>query len=191
MVQVGDDPRDGHLALPRPAEQPRDRAEFVRQLYAEHGAPLLSYVLRLTVGDRYRAEDIVQETLLRAWHNAEALTPERGSVRGWLMRVAHNVTVDGYRAKRARPTEVNQDDAAETAVWDRSEEVLTALEVKRALSRLTPEHRAVLIEVYFKDRTAVEAARVLGIPVGTVKSRIHYALRTLRLAFDEGRELAV
>jgi RNA polymerase sigma-70 factor (ECF subfamily) len=107
------------------------------------------------------------------------------------MRVAHNLTVDGYRASKARPAEVNQDDAAETAVRDRSEEVLTALEVKRVLSRLTPEHRAVLVEVYFRDRTAAEAARVLGVPIGTVKSRIHYALRTLRLVFDEEREQTV
>jgi RNA polymerase sigma-70 factor (ECF subfamily) len=165
-----------------------DRSEFVRQIYAEHGASLMAYVLRLTVGDRHRAEDVVQETLVRAWRNAETLTPERGSVRGWLMRVAHNLTVDGYRAAKARPTEVAQEDGAQASAPDRCEDVLTAFDVERALSQLSPEHRSVLVEVYMKDRTAAEAARVLGIPVGTVKSRIHYALRILRVVFDEGRE---
>ncbi len=189
MVGAGDNSRHGHLPLMREAGSAGNRAECVRQLYAEHGEPLMSYVLRLTVGDRHLAEDIVQETLLRAWRNADTLTPERGSVRGWLMRVAHNITVDVYRATRSRPTEVPRDATAEAVVTrDLSDDVLTALEVKRALSGLTPKHRAVLMEVYFKDRTAAEAARTLGIPVGTVKSRIHYALRVLRVMFDEKRE---
>jgi RNA polymerase sigma-70 factor (ECF subfamily) len=188
MVGFGEAPRNGRLPLTREAGSVGSRAEFVRQLYAEHGEPLLAYVLRLTVGDRHLAEDIVQETLLRAWRNAETLTPERGSVRGWLMRVAHNITVDVYRATKVRPTEVPRDAAADAVTRDLSDDVLTALEVKRALSGLTPKHRAVLMEVYFKDRTAAEAARTLGIPVGTVKSRIHYALRVLRVMFDEKRE---
>ena len=165
-----------------------DRAELLRQLYDEHAGPLLAYVSRLTAGDLHRAEDIVQETLFRAWRNVESLTPERGSVRGWLMRVAHNVTVDSYRARQSRPTELGSDQGPDPAVLDRSDEVLTSVEVTRALARLSPDHRAVLVEVYFKDRTAVEAARVLGIPVGTVKSRTYYALRLLRLMMDEERE---
>jgi RNA polymerase sigma-70 factor (ECF subfamily) len=197
MTQVGDEAPEDHLSLmaqpplsalaPWPGPE-YDRGEFIRHLYEEHGPHLMSYVLRLTLGDRHRAEDVIQETLLRAWRNAESLTPERGSVRGWLMRVAHNVTIDGYRATKARPAEVAQDNVAETSVRDRCEDVLTALDVKRALSQLSLEHRAVLVEVYIRDRTAAEAARVLGIPVGTVKSRIHYALRILRVMFDEERE---
>jgi RNA polymerase sigma-70 factor (ECF subfamily) len=188
MADVADDPHYGHLHVAREAVPARSRSEFVQQLYAEHGEPLMSYVMRLTVGDRHLAEDIVQETLLRAWRNAETLTPERGSVRGWLMRVAHNITVDVYRATKIRPAEVPRDTAAEAVTRDLSDEVLTALDVKKALASLTPKHRAVLMEVYFKDRTAAEAAVTLGIPVGTVKSRIHYALRVLRVAFEEERE---
>ena len=60
--------------------------ELVRALYAEHAGPLLGYVLRLTGGDRYRAEDVVQETLLRAWRHPEALAASDGSPRPWLSR---------------------------------------------------------------------------------------------------------
>lgn len=170
--------------------EPTEPTDLIRQLYSEHAGPLLSYVSRLTAGDRHRAEDIVQETLFRAWRNAETLAPAGGSVRGWLMRVAHNITVDAYRARRARPRELGAEAAGEAAVTDRSEDVLTSLEVARTLARLSPEHRAVLVELYFRDRTAVEAARVLDIPVGTVKSRSYYALRLLRLMMDEEREQA-
>ena len=81
-----------------------DRQEVsLRALYDEHASALLSYALRLTNGDRGRAEDIVQETLLRAWRHLDALTPERGSTRAWLVTVARNVAVDAHRARSARP----------------------------------------------------------------------------------------
>jgi RNA polymerase sigma-70 factor (ECF subfamily) len=167
-----------------------DPGELVRRVHSEHSGAVLAYALRLTAGDRHHAEDIVQETLLRAWRNADALASDGRSVRGWLMRVAHNVTVDGYRARRARPDEVGLDSVAECGVADGADRVLAAIEVSRALDRLTPEHRAVLVEVYLNDRTAPETAGILGIPVGTVKSRTYYALRVLRLLLDEERERA-
>jgi DNA-directed RNA polymerase specialized sigma24 family protein len=77
--------------------------DLVRALYAEHAGALFGYVLRLTSGDRQRAEDVVQETLFRAWQHPEAMAPERGPVRGWLCTVARNLVVDGQRASRARP----------------------------------------------------------------------------------------
>jgi len=167
-----------------------DPAEVVRQVHSEHSGAVLAYVLQLTAGDRHRAEDIVQETLLRAWRHAGALRSDRGSVRAWLMRVAHNLTVDAYRARRARPVEVGLDAVGEPAVVDGADEVLASVDVGWALAQLTPEHRAVLVEVYLNDRTVPETAGVLGIPVGTVKSRTYYALRVLRLLLDEERERA-
>jgi len=76
------------------------------ELFDQHGGPLLAYALQLTSGDRQRAEDVVQETLLRAWRHPEALQPNRGSPRAWLRTVARNVAFDDYRARQARPREV-------------------------------------------------------------------------------------
>jgi RNA polymerase sigma-70 factor (ECF subfamily) len=190
MTGPGDDESDRRprLAAARSGPSASDET-LVRELYAEHGRPLLVYVTRLT-GDRHQAEDIVQETLLRAWRNAEALTPDRGSVRGWLLRVARNIVIDRHRARQSRPMEV-EESALETASGpDESDTLLDSLHMLDALDGLKPEHKAVLVEVYYRGRTVVEAAEVLGLPVGTVKSRTYYALRALRLAFEEGRASA-
>jgi RNA polymerase sigma-70 factor (ECF subfamily) len=154
-------------------------------LYEQHAAPLLSYSLRLTGGDRGRSEDIVQETLLRAWRHPEALDPDRGPVRSWLFTVARNVAVDAHRARRARPQEVGDEALALVPAVDEIEQALDTWLVADALATLSPDHRAVVVETYYRGRSVAEAAAVLGIPPGTVKSRTFYALRALRLALEE------
>ena len=165
-----------------------DADAFLRALYAEHSAGLRAYVRRV-VHDPRLAEDVVQETMLRAWRNFGTLSPERGSIGGWLMRVAHNIAIDGVRARRARPPEVDesQADTAKLSVPDHADRTVNSVYVARALQALSPGHRAVLYEVYFADRTCTEAAAVLGIPVGTVKSRLYHALRRLREAIEVER----
>jgi RNA polymerase sigma-70 factor (ECF subfamily) len=157
----------------------------LRVLYEQHAAPLLSYALRLTGGDRGRSEDIVQETLLRAWRHPQALDPQRGPVRSWLFTVARNVAVDAHRARRARPTEVGDAPLALVAAADDIEKALDSWLVADAMGSLSSDHRAVLVETYYLGRSVAEAAAVLGIPAGTVKSRTFYALRALKLAFEE------
>jgi len=159
--------------------------ELLRTLYAEHAGPLLGYVIKLTDGDRQRAEDVVQETLLRAWRHPESLDPSRGSLRPWLWTVARNIVVDAARARRARPQEVAEDALAVIPVEDQIDQALLSWEVAEALGTLSDDHRAVLVETYYRGRTVAEAAEVLGIPAGTVKSRAFYALRALRLALEE------
>ena len=158
---------------------------LVRTLYAEHAGPLLRYAMHLTSGDRQRAEDIVQETLLRAWQHPDAIA-ERPP-RPWLFAVARNLAVDAYRARKARPREVGEA-ALEggLAPWDEAERALESWAVADALkSRPRPEHRGVLLETYYRGKSVAEAAAVLGIPAGTVKSRTFYALRALKLALEE------
>ena len=164
-----------------------DQDEFVRDLLNRYGRDLLAYVTGLTGGDRQHAEDVVQETLLRAWRHAYAINPAIGSVRGWLLRVARNIVIDGYRAARARPTEVPSEAADRMFVPDRTDGTLTALVIRRALDKLRPEQRDAIVEVYYRGRTAVEAAAALGIPVGTVKSRVFYGLLALRSLLEEDR----
>ena len=159
-------------------------AERLRSLYSDHAGPLLGYVLKLTDGDRGRAEDVVQETFLRAWQHAEAFAPERGSPRAWLCTVARNIVVDQARARRSRPREVGDEGLAlgiarEAVVEDDHDRILLGWEVAEAMATLSPDHRAVLRETYFKGLSVAEAAEVLGIPPGTVKSRTYYALRAL------------
>lgn len=165
-----------------PAHRAGDE-ELVRALYAEHAAALLRFTLRMTDGDRQRAEDIVQETLLRAWLHPEAIA-ERPA-RPWLFAVARNLAVDAHRARKARPQEVGEGALKLIPVPDEADRVLESWAVADALAALRPDHRQVLLETYYRGRSVAEAAVVLGVPAGTVKSRAFYALRALRLALEE------
>ena len=165
---------------------PESSAELMRALHDEHAAALWSFVLGLTNGDRGRAEDVVQETLLRAWRRPELLQAddEHHSARSWLFTVARNIVVDQWRARGRRPESL-MDSVPEQFESDRTDSALQSMLVSEALRRLTSEHRAVLLECYFRGSTAAQAAARLGIPLGTVKSRTHYALHALRLALQE------
>ena len=160
--------------------------QLLRTLFDDHAAALLGYALRLVDGDRGRAEDVVQETLLRAWRHPEAMAPERGSPRPWLFAVARRLAVDAHRRRIARPREVGDEGLA--SLPDPVDDVERALEswlVADALRALSSAHREVLLETYFRGRTVSEAAHELGVPEGTIKSRTHYALQALRLALQE------
>jgi RNA polymerase sigma-70 factor (ECF subfamily) len=156
-----------------------DAETMVTELYKDNGAFILSYVTRL-LKDRHLAEDVVQETMLRAWRHCGQFSEEKGSVRGWLIKVAHNIAVDKIRMRESRPAEVTHSSASLALVEDHADKVLTAMQVRHALDRLSPQHRAVVEQVYFNGCTAREAAERLGIPEGTAFSRAFYALRTLR-----------
>jgi RNA polymerase sigma-70 factor (ECF subfamily) len=164
---------------------PEDLAVVMRQLHDEHASALWKFCLHLTGNDRTRAEDVTQETLLRAWRNAAVLEESRGSVRSWLFTVARNIVIDEWRSKRTRK-EIPTDDLAEfSGSEDRTDQLLLSWVVADALTQLSQEHRAVLLECYYRGRSVAEASRSLGIPEGTVKSRTHYALRALRLSLEE------
>jgi RNA polymerase sigma-70 factor, ECF subfamily len=157
----------------------------LRALYDAHALALLGYALRLCNGDRAMAEDLVQETLVRAWRHLDQLDPDAAPVRPWLFTVAHHLAIDAHRARSARPSEVGEAALDTVPGLDRIEGTLDRIIVTDALQSLSPEHRAVLFETYYRGRTVAEAAAVLGVPVGTVKSRCYYALRALKLALME------
>ncbi|WP_344497750.1 sigma-70 family RNA polymerase sigma factor [Streptomyces enissocaesilis] len=167
------------------AQRPGPEEELMRALYHEHAGPLLAYVLRLVAGDRQRAEDVVQETLIRAWKNAGRLNRATGSVRPWLVTVARRIVIDNHRSRQARPQEVDPSPLEVMPAEDQIDKALWLMTLSDALDDLTPAHREALVETYFRGRTVNEAAEVLGIPSGTVRSRVFYALRSMKLALEE------
>jgi RNA polymerase sigma-70 factor (ECF subfamily) len=160
---------------------------LVKMLYDEHAGPLLMFVLRLTGGDRQRAEDIVQETLLRAWRNAHRLGAQgQQSLRPWLVTVARRIAIDDHRSASARPAETyDRELESFPSTSDETDRVLQSMTVSDALQELSQSHREILIETYFRGRTVPEAAEKLNLPLGTAKSRVYYALRALRTALQQ------
>jgi RNA polymerase sigma-70 factor, ECF subfamily len=152
-------------------------------LQREHGAALLGFLQGLTYGDQQRAEDLVQETLVRAWQHPEAFDGPYESMRPWLFTVGRRLAIDARRSRLARPAETGDCVLAATAApgdpGDPIESTVAALDVRAAVGSLSARHRAVLDRLYFQGLSVAETAEALGIPPGTVKSRSHYALRAL------------
>ncbi|WP_252446234.1 sigma-70 family RNA polymerase sigma factor [Pseudonocardia humida] len=153
--------------------------DSARGIWEEHGGAALAYAKWLT-RDAATAEDVVQEALLRAWRHPSSLANGKGSVRGWLLTVVRNIIADRARAQRSRPAEVAETVQAGGIEHDHADRVVDSMVVFAVLGRLSAEHRAVLEHLHVHGRTVVETAEVLGIPVGTVKSRSHNAMRVLR-----------
>lgn len=165
----------------------RSTAEECR---ADHSAQVLalhSYVSRLLLGDPARAEDIVQETLLRCWRTYGSIGDS--ALRPWMFRVARNLVIDGYRSAKTRPQEVEQNEWQEYDAPEQGaeEHVLTTMVVREGLATLSLAHRQAVFEVYYRGRSLEEAARILGIPKGTLKSRLHYGLLALQKSLSHLR----
>jgi RNA polymerase sigma-70 factor, ECF subfamily len=164
--------------------------ELINALYADNAAFVVSYVTGL-LNDRFLAEDVLQETMLRAWRYSANFSDQKGSVRGWLIKVAHNIAMDKIRMRRSRPVEVSDETAPEAMIEDHADAVVNSLHVDGALARLSPGHRQVLEQIYLNDCTTREAAARLGIPEGTAFSRSYYALRILRSELGVAEPAAV
>ncbi|WP_433657396.1 sigma-70 family RNA polymerase sigma factor [Nocardia sp. CA-128927] len=137
------------------------------------------------LGDSGLAEQAVQESLLRAWRSCAFFDDTRGSVRTWLLAILRNVIIDMVRARAARPGDTGWDEVGELsdvryAHPDFSDGLVDGLLVAELLALLPDPQREAVVEVILRDRAYQEVADDIGVPVGTVKTRVHYALRSLR-----------
>jgi RNA polymerase sigma-70 factor, ECF subfamily len=164
-------------------ESARAADAAIRQLYARHAVALHGYVARFCP-DGASADDIVQETFIRAWRHLPQLSADGRPVRPWLFRVARNLLIDADRAARSRPVTVHAESAEEGSDDTGLNQVLDRQLVADALKELSPAHRAVLVEVFYGGDSVAKAARQLGIPHGTARSRLHYALQALRARLE-------
>ena len=158
-------------------------AEALRALADAHSSAIWRYVVHLT-GDHAGADDVVQETLLRAWRSPAILAQPPESTRAWMYTVARHLVIDEVRSARKRH-EFPTDEVPERVERDRTDALFETLLVEEALASLGIEHRSVIVHAYYGGRSIAEVARELSIPEGTVKSRLHYGLRALRLALQE------
>lgn len=160
----------------------------LRLAYDAHGGELYRFARR-ALGDEGQAEDAVQETFVRAWRASDRYDPARASQRTWLFAILRNVVIDQARSRAARAG-VAGTDASEVAVRvdpvDAIENAITTWQVDAALETLGADHRRALVEVHWRGRPYAEVARELGVPEGTVKSRVYHGLRAMRAALEAG-----
>jgi RNA polymerase sigma-70 factor (ECF subfamily) len=171
------------------ANVPRDQLggdpdAVIRELYSHHARALRGYVAQFCP-DGASADDIVQETFIRAWRHLPQLSADDRPVRPWLFRVARNLLIDANRAARAQPMVVPDQAAAEAGTDSGLEEILDRQLVSAALQHLSPAHQTVLVETFYRGGTMAAVARELGIPHGTARSRLHYALDAMRKELQE------
>jgi RNA polymerase sigma-70 factor (ECF subfamily) len=167
-------------------DEPETPEVFVQRMYRQHAACLQAFVLRLTGGDRHWAEDVTQETLMRAWRLADRL--QEGGQRQmlpWLITVARRIVMNERRSRRARPQEVFGSAFEPTPVTDEMERAIQRKILVDALAKLGEAHRRVVVAIYLMGQSTEEVAQSLGIPRGTVKSRSYYGLRALREALQQ------
>jgi RNA polymerase sigma-70 factor (ECF subfamily) len=158
------------------------RERDVRDAYAAHAGELYGFAVR-SLDDTGLAEEAVQETFLRAWRAGERFDPEIGSLRTWLFAILRNVVIDLGRARAARPR-LSPEGGIEPSV-EPLDEALLSWQVEEAMRRIGEDHRRVLVETYYRGRPYAEVAAELGVPEGTVKSRVYYGLRALRVVLEE------
>lgn len=162
----------------------------LRAAYAAHGAELYRFALR-QLGDEGAAQEVVQEVFLRAWRNAATYDPSIAGLRGWLFAIARNAVVDEARRAAVRPwrrslTGDPADSGGSTvAVPGVDQAVVDAWVVEEALRRIRPEHRDAIVQTHLLGRSYAEVSGEMGVPVGTLRSRVFYGLKALRLAMDE------
>jgi RNA polymerase sigma-70 factor (ECF subfamily) len=157
------------------------RERDVREAYAAHSGELYGFAVR-SLGDAGLAEEAVQETFVRAWRAGDRFDPQIASLRTWLFAILRNVVIDLGRARAARPRVA--DGGAEPSV-EPLEQALLSWQIEEAMRRIGEDHRHVLVETHYRGRPYAEVAAELGVPEGTVKSRVYYGLRALRVVLEE------
>lgn len=157
--------------------------QAARELYRAYGGELFGFAVR-RLGDRQLAEEVVQDVFTSVWRRAGDYDAERGTLRTWLYGITRNAIVDAERRRARRPRTLAHEPREESAD-DSIELTLMRWQMELAFERLTPEHREAIRLTHVEGLKLKEVAELLGLPLGTVKSRVYYAMQALRLACEE------
>ncbi len=184
---VRQDPEAGETGCdPETLRTERD----VEAAYGRYGGELLGFAVN-ALADRELAEEVLQETFIGAWRSADQFDPSRASLRTWLFAIARNRVVDAVRRRKVRAGGIDVERVASSdQSADPIDHLLINIQVSEALRRLTPEHREVVVEVYYLGRTCADLADEKGIPAATMRSRLYYGMRALRLILEQNGWLA-
>lgn len=165
----------------------RNREKIAMEaLYDMYSASLFGVILRIVVEETL-AEDILQETFVKIWNSFGSYSTEKGRLFTWMVNIARNLSIDKVRSKDFRNQNKNQEIENTVNLIDEQKNTTykpELLGIKDLVQTLRPEQKSILDLVYFKGYTHVEVADELGIPLGTVKTRLRMAIQELRKHFN-------
>jgi RNA polymerase sigma factor (sigma-70 family) len=158
----------------------------IEALYDMYSSSLMGVISRIVI-DEATAEDVLQETFIKIWNSFQSYSSEKGRLFTWMVNIARNLSIDKIRSKDFKNQNKNQE--LENNVTFIDEQVNTVYKpelmgIKDLVEKLKPEQKAILDLVYFKGYTHVEVAEELGVPLGTVKTRLRMAIMQLRKYFN-------
>jgi RNA polymerase sigma factor (sigma-70 family) len=165
----------------------KDREKIAMEaLYDMYSSSLLGVISRIVI-DIETSEDVLQETFVKIWHSFSAYNSEKGRLFTWMVNIARNLAIDKIRSKDFKNQNKNQDIENNVTIIDserNSSFKPELLGVKDLVETLKPEQKLILNLVYFKGYTHVEASDELGVPLGTIKTRLRMAIQELRKHFN-------
>ncbi|MCS7027536.1 MAG: sigma-70 family RNA polymerase sigma factor [Bacteroidia bacterium] len=154
----------------------------VQYLYDHYSAVLYGIVLHI-VKNETLAEDVLQEVFLKIWHNADSYDPRKGKLYTWMLNVARNSAIDITRGKNFKKNQKNQSFESNVEYLESKNTTAIPIEqigVKELVHQLEDSYKMIIEKVYFEGYTLADAAKELGIPLGTLKTRLNAALQLLR-----------
>ena len=158
----------------------------VEALYDMYSSSLYGVISRI-VTDTALAEDILQETFVKIWHSFSSYSAEKGRLFTWMVNIARNLAIDKIRSKDFKNQNKNQEIENNVTFIDEQRSTVYKPElmgVKDLVEALKPDQKSIIDLVYFKGYTHVEAAEELGIPLGTIKTRLRMGIQQLRKHFN-------
>ncbi len=158
----------------------------IEALYDMYSSSLYGVISRIIV-DTAAAEDVLQETFVKIWHSFSSYSTEKGRLFTWMVNIARNLAIDKLRSKDFKNQNKNQELENNVTFIDEQRNTVykpELLGIKDLVQTLKPEQKSILELVYFKGYTHVEAADELGIPLGTIKTRLRMAIVELRKHFN-------
>ena len=158
----------------------------IEALYDMYSASLFGVISRIVI-DTAIAEDVLQETFVKIWHSFSSYSTEKGRLFTWMINIARNLAIDKIRSKDFKNQNKNQEIENNVTSIDEQNSTVYKPElmgVKDLVQTLKPEQKSIIDLVYFKGYTHVEAADELGIPLGTIKTRLRMGIQQLRKHFN-------
>ncbi len=163
--------------------QAQDRTA-IGELYDAYGAALFGVVLRI-VQQRELAEQVLQDTFVKAWRNGTSYDTSKGRLFTWLLNIARNTAIDTTRTAHFQKS--RKTDSLDALVYSPGGESINPdqIGVREVVNRLDEKYKSLIDLVYFKGYTQEEVAEETGIPLGTIKTRLRFAINELRGIFVE------